>query len=134
MSTANPAVTPLSQTSSGAKTSDVVEKNNSGNPKKGFSPTARKAVAWTFAIVLIVAAIAEAIGSFTIPLGGQISVTLLPMLWGLIACTIISAQRVKPMSKTIEKAANSFMEVAVLVLLIRLAVTMGPSVAMLWQA
>lgn len=134
MSTANPAVTPLSQTSSGAKTSDVVEKNNSGNPKKGFSPTARKAVAWTFAIVLIVAAIAEAIGSFTIPLGGQISVTLLPMLWGLIACTIISAQRVKPMSKTIEKAANSFMEVAALVLLIRLAVTMGPSVAMRWQA
>lgn len=134
MSTANPAVTPLSQTSSGAKTSDVAEKNNSGNPKKGFSPTARKAVAWTFAIVLIVAAIAEAIGSFTIPLGGQISVTLLPMLRGLIACTIISAQRVKPMSKTIEKAANSFMEVAVLVLLIRLAVTMGPSVAMLWQA
>ncbi|MCI1984849.1 MAG: DUF3100 domain-containing protein [Bifidobacteriaceae bacterium] len=131
MSTAQSAAVPSSSTE--AELSPT-KKESATSPHKGFSPAARKATAITFAIVLIVAAIAEAIGSFTIPLGGQISVTLLPMLWGLIACTIISAQRVKPMGKTIEKAANSFMEVAVLVLLIRLAVTMGPSVAMLWQS
>lgn len=135
MSTAQPVETPLTTITSENKQS-VQERPASKialNPK-GFSPTARKAVAMAFAIVLVVAAIAESIGSFTVPLGGQISVTLLPMLWGLIACTIISAQRVKPMSKTVEKAASAFMEVAVLVLLIRLAVTMGPSVTLLWQS
>jgi hypothetical protein len=85
------------------------------------------------ALVIGIAAGAQAIGPVVIPLGAA-AVTLLPMIWGLIAGTAVSGQKLKPMPADLQRAATVIMGLAVLVLCARLSFTIGPNIPLLLQA
>lgn len=76
---------------------------------------------------------AELIGSVVIPIGIA-SVTLLPMIWGLLAGTFVSGQPWRPMPLALQEAATAVMGVAVLFLGARLSFTIGPNILGLVQA
>ncbi|GAT73323.1 hypothetical protein MHM582_1813 [Microbacterium sp. HM58-2] len=84
-----------------------------------------------FAVVL--AAGAQLIGPLVIPIGIA-SVTLLPMIWGLIAGAIVSGQRLKPFPVDLQHAATTLMGVGVLVLGTRLSFEIGPQLPLVFQA
>lgn len=84
-------------------------------------------------LVLLIASLSQAIGPLVIPLGFA-SVTLLPMIWGLVSGTIISGQRIKPFSIDLQQAATVIMGVAVLFLCARLSFTIGPNIPLILQA
>lgn len=50
-----------------------------------------KAVLIVSVIVLLIAAASQIAGPLVIPVGSSIKVTLLPMLWGLVIGTVVSA-------------------------------------------
>lgn len=85
------------------------------------------------ALIIGIAAGAQAIGPVVIPIGAA-AVTLLPMIWGLIAGTVVSGQKIKPMPADLQRAATIIMGVAVLVLCARLSFTIGPNIPLLLQA
>ncbi|MFE1950493.1 DUF3100 domain-containing protein [Streptomyces sp. NPDC059524] len=96
--------------------------------------TLRDARLWVligFAVVF--ASAAQAIGPIVVPVGVA-AVTLLPMIWGLLAGGITSGQRIRPLPVDLQQAANVIMGIAVLVLGARLAFTIGPSVPLLLDA
>ncbi|MFT4229162.1 MAG: DUF3100 domain-containing protein [Microbacterium sp.] len=84
-----------------------------------------------FALVLAVGA--QLIGPLVIPIGVA-SVTLLPMIWGLLAGAIISGQKVKPFPLDLQHAATTLMGVGVLVLGTRLSFEIGPQIPVVIQA
>lgn len=84
------------------------------------------------ALIAAIAAGAEAIGSVVIPLGVA-SITLLPMIWGLIAGTAVSGQRIRPLPIDLQQAATVIMGVAVLFLGARMSFTIGPNISTLLQ-
>nr|WP_300147289.1 DUF3100 domain-containing protein [Propionicimonas sp.] len=79
-------------------------------------------------LLIVISAIAQAIGMKTIPLGGALSITLLPMIWGLLMAGFASGQPWKKMPIDLQEAATSIMGVAVLVLCARLSFTIGPNI------
>lgn len=85
------------------------------------------------ALIIAIAAGAQVIGPVVIPIGAA-AVTLLPMIWGLIAGTVVSGQKLKPMPDDLQRAATIIMGVAVLVLAARLSFTIGPNIPLLLQA
>lgn len=85
------------------------------------------------ALILVFASIAEGIGAFTIPLGIA-SITLLPMIWGLLLGLIASAQRIRPMPVVLQNAATAIMGVAVIWLCARLSLTLGPNLPLIVEA
>jgi hypothetical protein len=85
-------------------------------------------------VLLVVAVIAQAIGAKTIPLGGALSITLLPMIWGLLAAGFISAQPWRRMSLVSQETATAIMGVAVLLLCARLSFTIGPNIGLVISA
>ncbi|KXC07353.1 DUF3100 domain-containing protein [Microbacterium hominis] len=85
------------------------------------------------ACVVAIAAGAQAIGPVVIPLGIA-SITLLPMIWGILAGTIVSGQRLKPFPIDLQQAATVVMGVAVLFLVARMSFTIGPNIPLLLQA
>ncbi|QNS07636.1 DUF3100 domain-containing protein [Streptomyces xanthii] len=96
--------------------------------------TLRDARLWVligFAVVF--ASAAQAIGPIVVPVGVA-AVTLLPMIWGLLAGGITSGQRIRPLPVDLQQAANVIMGIAVLVLGARLAFTIGPSIPLLLDA
>ena len=101
--------------------------------KLAKSRTLPAMVAGVSLIILIVAAVSQSVGALPIHMG-VVSITLLPMLWGLVACTIISAQRAIPFSDNMVKIAQKLMDAVVLILCARLAFTMGPNIMMLFRA
>ena len=79
------------------------------------------------------AAAAQFAGPAVIPLGAA-SMTVLPMVWGLIAGGAVSGQRWRPLGLDLQSVADTFMSVAVLILCARSAFTVGPNVALLFEA
>lgn len=84
-------------------------------------------------LVLVLAALAQRIGPAVIPIGA-VSVTILPMVWGLLAGGVLSSQRVRPLGDDLQHAGNVVMGVAVLLLVARLSVTIGPNIGLLFTA
>ncbi|MGW2343631.1 DUF3100 domain-containing protein [Streptomyces sp. NPDC001661] len=96
--------------------------------------TLRDARLWILiALAAVFAAAAQAIGPIVVPIGAA-AVTLLPMIWGLLAGAVASGQRIRPLPVDLQQAANVVMGIAVLVLGARLAFTIGPSILMLLDA
>lgn len=96
--------------------------------------TLRNPKLWVLvALIVGVAAGAQTIGPAVIPIGAA-AVTLLPMIWGLLAATAISGQRLKPLPLTLQHAATAIMGVAVLLLAARMSFTIGPNIPLLLQA
>lgn len=83
--------------------------------------------------IVLIAAGAQAIGPVVIPLGIA-SITLLPMIWGILAGTIVSGQRVRPFPIDLQQAATVIMGVAVLFLVARMSFSIGPNIPLLLQA
>lgn len=113
-------------------------------PPSSPAPTARAAALLTLtlrdrrvwlliACIVAIAAAAQAIGPVVIPLGIA-SITLLPMIWGILAGTIVSGQRVKPFPIDLQQGATVVMGVAVLFLVARMSFTIGPNIPLLLQA
>jgi hypothetical protein len=84
-------------------------------------------------LICAIAAAAQAIGPAVIPLGIA-TVTLLPMIWGILAGAVVSGQRLKPLPIDLQQAATVVMGVAVLFLCARLSFTIGPNLPVLFQA
>jgi len=84
-------------------------------------------------LTLVIASIAQAIGPLVIPIGVA-SVTLLPMIWGLLMSGFISGQPWRPLALDMQEAATSIMGVAVLFLGARLSFEIGPNVGLLLDA
>lgn len=84
-------------------------------------------------LVVTVSAAAQAIGPAMLPVG-SITLTLLPMIWGLLITAVISVQRLKPLPVNLQHAAGVVMAVAVLLLCARLSFTMGPNLMLIVQA
>lgn len=85
------------------------------------------------AFAVLLAAGAQIIGPLVIPIGAA-AVTLLPMIWGLIAGTIVSGQRWRPFPVELQYAATNLMGIGVLVLGVRLSFEIGPQIPVVLQA
>jgi len=85
------------------------------------------------ALIAAIAAGAQAVGPAVIPLGVA-SITLLPMIWGLLAGTIVSGQPFRRLPIDLQQAATVIMGVAVLFLGARMSFTIGPNIPTLLQA
>lgn len=85
------------------------------------------------ALLVLIAAGAQAIGPIVIPLGIA-SITLLPMIWGILAGTVVSGQKFRPFPIDLQQAATVIMGVAVLFLVARMSFTIGPNIPLVLQA
>ncbi|GAA4772282.1 DUF3100 domain-containing protein [Microbacterium gilvum] len=96
--------------------------------------TARSPKLWVLAaLLLVIAGIAQFAGALVIPLGIA-SLTILPMVWGIIGGGFASAQPWKRMPLDMQHAAGVLMGVAVMVLCARLSFTLGPNISILFTA
>ena len=86
-----------------------------------------------FALIVVLAAIAQLIGPLTVPLG-SVSIMLLPMIWALLMGVLISGQTWRPLPIDLQHTANAIMSVAVLVLCARLGLTLGQQLPALFAA
>ncbi|WP_129656387.1 DUF3100 domain-containing protein [Rothia halotolerans] len=111
-------------------------------PAPGRATSAGEAFLYTFrtpqlwllvALIVVIAGLAQAIGPAEISLGPA-SITMLPMIWGLILAAVLSAQKLKPMPAGLQHAAGLIMGVAVLLLCARLSLTMGPNIPLILEA
>ncbi|MFT4103677.1 MAG: DUF3100 domain-containing protein [Burkholderiaceae bacterium] len=84
-------------------------------------------------LACVIACIAQAIGPAVIPIGVA-SVTLLPMIWGLLLAGFVSGQTWRPFGRELQEAATSIMGVAVLFLGARLSLEIGPNIPVLLKA
>jgi hypothetical protein len=84
-------------------------------------------------LILALSAGAQAIGAVEIGIGFA-TITILPLVWGLLGGGFISGQPWRRLPLALQSAAGTIMGVAVLVLLARLAFTMGPNLGLLVEA
>jgi MFS family permease len=84
-------------------------------------------------IALLIACISQLIGTKEIPLG-KVSITILPMVYAIIIGAIVSAQKAVPFSIPLQNTANSLVSVAVLLVMVRLAFTIGPNLQVVIDA
>lgn len=84
-------------------------------------------------LILVISAGAQAIGAVEIGLGFA-TITILPLVWGLLGGGIVSGQPWRRLPLDLQSAAGTIMSVAVLILLARLAFTMGPNLNLLFEA
>lgn len=84
-------------------------------------------------LTVVIAAIAQFIGPFSVPVGGS-SIVLLPMIWALLMGVLVSGQRIKPLPTDLQHTANAIMAVAVLLLCARLSLTLGPQLPVLFAS
>lgn len=93
------------------------------------SPAARVGMAVALPVLataLVIVIVSELIGQVSIDLGIG-SVVLFPMVWGILIATLVSVQRLRPMSLVHQKTASAVVGVAVMFLVGRLAYNIGPS-------
>lgn len=90
-------------------------------------------VAIILAATLAIAVISEFIGTAEIPVGPA-SISIFPMVWGIIIGAIISIQRFKPMPLKLQRVANSLVGLFVLLLVARLAFNIGPNLRTVFEA
>lgn len=84
-------------------------------------------------VALVVAIIAELIGKHTIPVGPA-SISIYPMVWGLLIGAIVSIQPVVRIPVKIQRTANALMGLFVLILCARLAFNIGPALEAILSA
>jgi hypothetical protein len=122
-------------------TPDATDAARDGTDSHGVAARAAEVVTMTLAdrrlwllvlLVFVVAAGAQLIGPIAIPLGIA-SVTLLPMIWGLLAGGLISGQPWRRFPLDLQQAATAIMSVAVLFLCARLSLTIGPNIPLLLE-
>ncbi|MGP9722836.1 DUF3100 domain-containing protein [Corynebacterium sp. AOP40-9SA-29] len=103
-------------------------------PPRIIAPRLRDRGLWLVGgLIVVIAAIAQAIGTLEISLGIA-ALTLLPMIWALAMGVVVSVQRVRPLPVDLQHVANVIMGVAVLVLVARLSFTLGPNIPFLLDA
>lgn len=93
-------------------------------------------LAWLWPIgglALLIATLSQLIGPMVIPVGFA-AITILPMVWGILAGGIVSSQRFRPLPRNFQSAAGALMGVSVLILVGSLAFTMGPNLPLLFRA
>lgn len=96
--------------------------------------TLRSPKLWVIsALIVAITAGSQAIGPVVIPIGA-LAITLLPMIWAIVAGTVVSGQKLKPIPADLQCAATVIMGVAVLVLCARLAFSIGPNIPLLFKA
>lgn len=78
-------------------------------------------------LMTAIALISQLIGPIKIPIGAA-SIDLLPMIWAVLIALVISGQRWKPLPVDLQHTANVIVSVAVLLLVARLSLTMGPNI------
>ncbi len=84
-------------------------------------------------VALVVAIIAELIGKHTIPVGPA-SISIYPMVWGLLIGAIVSIQPVVRIPVKVQRTANALMGLFVLILCARLAFNIGPALEAILSA
>lgn len=115
-----------------ATTSDTAQ--DAATPPRIIAPGLRDRGLWLVGgLIVVIAAIAQAIGTLEISLGVA-ALTLLPMIWALAMGVVVSVQRVRPLPVDLQHVANVIMGVAVLVLVARLSFTLGPNIPFLLDA
>ncbi|GAA3339435.1 DUF3100 domain-containing protein [Curtobacterium pusillum] len=96
--------------------------------------TPRRQRVWiVLVLLLVIASLAQIVGPAVIPIGVA-SITVLPMVWGLLAGGVVSSQRFRPLGVDLQRAASAVMGIAVLLLIARLSVTIGPNIGLLVDA
>lgn len=104
------------------------------SPQREISMSFRDQGLWLLIILMVViAAIAQFIGPFSVPVGNA-SVMLLPMIWALLMGVLVSGQRIMPLPLDLQHTANAIMSVAVLMLCARLSLTLGQQLPALLAA
>jgi Protein of unknown function (DUF3100) len=96
----------------------------------------RGSLAWLLPIgglALVLAILSQLIGPKVIPVGFA-AITILPMVWGILAGGIVSSQKFRPLPRSFQSAAGALMGVSVLILVGSLAFTMGPNLHLLFRA
>jgi MFS family permease len=108
---------------------------NAVSPALDTTPMSKKIRGFVIlvGIALIIACGSQLIGTKEIPLG-KVSITILPMVYAIIIGAIISAQKVVPFSIPLQNTANSLVSVAVLLVMVRLAFTIGPNLNVVIEA
>lgn len=84
--------------------------------------------------VLVIAGAAQFVGAQSIPVGSLATITVLPLVFGLLIGGAISAQPWRRFPLDLQSTAATVMGVAVLLLVARLSFTMGPNIRMLFDA
>ncbi|MFT4297063.1 MAG: DUF3100 domain-containing protein [Micropruina sp.] len=113
-----------------SETSDAV----TAAPQREFTISFKDRGLWLlFALIVLIASIAQLIGPLTVPLG-SVSLMLLPMIWALLMGVLISGQTWRPLPVDLQHTANAVMSVAVLVLCGRLGLTLGQQLPALFAA
>jgi hypothetical protein len=98
--------------------------------------TARGSLAWLWPIgglAVLIATLSQLVGPLVIPLGFA-ALTLLPMVWGILAGGVVSSQRFRPLPRSFQSAAGVLMGISVLFLVGSLAFTIGPHLPLLFRA
>lgn len=93
-------------------------------------------LAWLWPIgglALLIATMAQLVGPLVIPLGFA-AITILPMVWGILAGGVVSSQKFRPLPGVFQSAAGALMSLSVLILVGSLAFTMGPNLPLLFRA
>lgn len=100
------------------------------------SKRTRGSLAWLWPIgglALLIATLSQLIGPMVIPVGFA-AITILPMVWGILAGGIVSSQKFRPLPRNFQSAAGALMGISVLILVGSLAFTMGPNLPLLFRA
>lgn len=84
-------------------------------------------------LTLLLAGIAELIGTLKIPVGAA-SISIFPMVWGILLGAALSMQKVRPISLTLQRIATALVGTFVMVLVARLAFNIGPNLNTILQA
>lgn len=85
------------------------------------------------AIALVLTVVAELVGDHTVDLGIG-TVTLYPLIWGILLGGAVSIQKVKPLPVAVQRHATQLVGLAVLVLSARLAFIVGQNIPVLLDA
>ena len=96
----------------------------------------RGSLAWLWPIgglALLLATLSQLVGPLVIPVGFA-AITILPMVWGILAGGIVSSQKIRPLPRSFQSAAGALMGVSVLILVGSLAFTIGPNIPLLFRA
>lgn len=95
----------------------------------------RGTLAWLWPIgglALLIATLSQLVGPLVIPVGFA-AMTILPMVWSILAGGIVSSQKFRPLPRSFQSAASALLGVAVLILMGSLAFTIGPNIPLLFR-
>ena len=100
------------------------------------SPTdkaGRREILPLIVLSIVIAVVASRIGKITIPVGPA-TISIFPMVWGLIIGALLSMQKIRPIPKLVQRTANALLGLFVLFLVARLSFNIGPELRTILQA